>query len=374
MRIAIMRERRPFERRVALVPASLARLKVAGTATGIEVAVEPDAGAAAGFPDGAYLEAGAVVTPQALDGADVLVAVRPPTVEQIGRLARGAVVVGLLSPTTEPDLVRALRDHGCSAFAMELVPRTARAQSMDVLSSQALVAGYRAAVVAAERLPRFLPLFMTAAGTVRPARVLVLGAGVAGLQAIATSRRLGAVVSAYDIRAAAADEVRSVGGEFVSLDLDSVEGVGGYAGEMTQDRGRRQRELLAPHVAAADILITTAAVPGRPAPLLVTADMVAAMPAGAVVVDLAAEQGGNVEGSVPGEERLVGQVLVIGARDVPSQLPTQASELYATNVVNLLSLMIDGGEPRVDLDDDVLAGCCVTHAGAVVYGPAEVGS
>jgi len=365
MRVAVVRERSTSERRVALSPALVSRL----SGVGLDVAVEPGAGAAASFEDGAYQEAGAVVTPEALNGADVLIGVQPPTVEQVGRLAAGAVVVGFLSPTTQLELVGALRDHGCTAFAMELVPRIARAQSMDALSSQALVSGYRAAVLAAERLPRFLPLFMTAAGTVRPARVLVLGAGVAGLQAIATSRRLGAVVSAYDVRAAAADEVRSVGGEFLSLDLDDLGAAGGYAREMTEDRGRRQRELLAPHVASADILITTAAVPGRSAPRLVTADMVAAMKPGSVVVDLAAEQGGNVEGSRPGEEQTVGSVLVVGGRNVASQLPAQASELYAANVVNLLLLMNDGGALRVDLDDEVLAGCCVTHAGTVTHGP-----
>jgi H+-translocating NAD(P) transhydrogenase subunit alpha len=360
MLVAVVREGGATERRVALVPALVPRL----TDAGCEVAVEPDAGAAAGFADDAYERAGAVVTSTALRDADVLLSVRPPTIEQVGLLAMRAVVVGLLAPAAHPELVAALCRRSCTAFAMELVPRIARAQSMDALSSQALVAGYRAAVLAAERLPRFLPLLMTAAGTVRPARVLVLGAGVAGLQAIATSRRLGAVVSAYDVRAAAAEEVRSVGGEFVTLDLDSLDGTGGYAREMGEDRSRRQRELLAPHVAAADILITTAAVPGRPAPLLVTTDMVAAMPAGAVVVDLAAEQGGNVQGSRPGEELTVGGALVIGGMDLPSRLPAQASELYAANVVNLLSLVLADGALRVDLDDEVLAGCCVTHDGA----------
>jgi NAD(P) transhydrogenase subunit alpha len=241
---------------------------------------------------------------------------------------------------------------------------------MDALSSQALVAGYRAALIAANRLPRFFPLLMTAAGTVPPARVLVLGAGVAGLQAIATARRLGAVVSAYDVRAAAAEEVRSVGAAFVELDLPPLEGTGGYAREATEDRAARQRELLAPHVAAADALITTAAVPGRPAPLLVTEEMVAAMKPGSVVIDLAAESGGNVAGSRPGEEIEVGTgVRVWGGRNVPSQLPGQASLLYATNVANLLLLMVTDGELAPDLSDAVLAGCCVTHRGEVTHAP-----
>ena len=365
MRLAVVRETRSGERRVALVPALVSKL----TDAGLEVAVEPGAGLAAGHGDEEYAGAGAQVSDGALDGADVLVGVAPPTAEQVRRTAPKAVIASFLPVANELDLVRTLRDEGRTAFAMELVPRISRAQSMDALSSQALIAGYRSAIIAAERLPRLLPLFMTAAGTVRPARVLVLGAGVAGLQAIATARRLGAVVSAYDVRAAAAEEVRSVGGQFITLELDTLEGTGGYAREMTEDRARRQRELLTPHIAEADVLITTASVPGRPAPRLVTADMVAAMKPGSVVVDLAAEQGGNVEGSRPGEELTIGGVLVVGAKNVPSQAPAQASQLYAANVVNLLLLMVDDGAVRVDLDDQVLAGCCVTHAGSVVHEP-----
>ena len=360
------RESRPHERRVALVPALVPRL----TKVGLQVAVEPDAGAAAGYSDDAYRVAGADVGEGALDGANVLLGVQPPTTEQLGRLGDAALTVSFLPTGRELDLVRAMRDGGLTALSMELVPRISRAQTMDALSSQAVVAGYRAALIAAERLPRFLPLLMTAAGTVPPAKVLVLGAGVAGLQAIATVRRLGAVVSAYDVRAAAAEEVRSVGGEFVDLGLETLEGAAGYAREMTKDRALRQRELLAPHVADADALITTASVPGRQAPLLVTADMVAAMRPGAVVVDLAAEQGGNVEGSRSGEEFITpGGVLLWGGRNVPSQMPAQASQLYAMNVVSLLLLMVDDGALRVDLDDEVIAGCCVTHAGEVRHQP-----
>jgi NAD(P) transhydrogenase subunit alpha len=367
VKVAVPRETGPYERRVALVPGVLGRL----TGAGARVCVEPGAGAAAGYPDQAYLAAGAEVAEDALDGADLLLAVQPPTVEQVTRLAGRAVTVSFLPGPQELALVRTLRDTGRTAFAMELVPRISRAQGMDALSSQAVIAGYRAALVAAERLPRFFPLLMTAAGTVPPARVLVLGAGVAGLQAIATARRLGAVVAGYDVRPAAAEEVRSVGGSFVDLDLPPLEGAGGYAREASEQYAATQRERLAPHVAAADALITTAAVPGRPAPLLVTREMVAAMRPGSIVVDLAAESGGNVAGSRPGEEVEVDGVRVWGGRNVPSQLPGQASQLYATNLVNLVRLLAgDGAGPVVpDLDDEVLAGCCLVHAGEVRHPP-----
>jgi NAD(P) transhydrogenase subunit alpha len=249
---------------------------------------------------------------------------------------------------------------------------------MDALTSQALVAGYRAGLVAAEHLPRFFPLYMTAAGTIPPARVVVLGAGVAGLQAIATARRLGAVVSAYDVRASSADEVRSMGATFIDLDLDALEGGGGYAREMTEDRAERQRELLAPFIAAADAVITTAAVPGRPAPLLVTREMVEAMKPGSVVVDLAAETGGNVEGSVPGSTVAVGAAIVWGGQDLPSQMPIHASQLYSANVTAVLKLVTAEGSVTLDLDDEIVAGSCVVHrgeirneAGLVALGPAD---
>jgi H+-translocating NAD(P) transhydrogenase subunit alpha len=289
------------------------------------------------------------------------------------RLRPGAVTIGFLAPASEPEGVRALQEAGATSFAMELVPRISRAQSMDALTSQALVAGYRCVLEAAMRLPRFFPLFMTAAGTVPPAKVLVLGAGVAGLQAIATARRLGAVVQAYDVRPSSADEVRSMGATFLDLGLEVLQGAGGYAREMGEERAERQRRLLAPHVARADVLITTAAVPGRPAPLLVTTDMVAAMAPGSVVVDLAAESGGNVEGVVAGEESRVGGATVVGLRDAASALPADASRLYAKNVANLLALLLDDdGGLRVDLADDVLAGACVTHDGQVRHEPTRL--
>lgn len=359
MKVAVVRETRAAERRVALTPDAVPRL----TKAGLGVAVEPGAGAAAGFGDEAYAEAGAQVSATATEGADVLLSVQPPTVEQVNRLAPGAMTISFLPLEQERDLVAAVAGTGRTALAMELIPRISRAQSMDALSSQALVAGYRCALVAAERLPRFFPMSMTAAGTVPPAKVLVLGAGVAGLQAIATTRRLGAVVKAYDVRTAAAEEVRSVGAEFVDLDLPPLDGAAGYAREMTRDRSKLQQELLAPHVAEADALITTAAVPGRPAPLLVTRTMVEAMRHGSVVVDLAAESGGNVEGSEAGKEVAIGAATVWGGRNVPSQMPGQASRLYATNISNLLLLMTGDGRVVPDLEDEIVAGCCVVHAG-----------
>jgi NAD(P) transhydrogenase subunit alpha len=304
---------------------------------------------------------------------DVLLHVRPLAPRLAGRLAPGTITLGFCSPATELDGVRALAEAGVTSFAMELVPRISRAQSMDALTSQALVAGYRCVLEAATRLPRFFPLFMTAAGTVPPAKVLVLGAGVAGLQAIATAKRLGAVVSAYDVRPASADEVRSMGGTFVTLDLEAVEGAGGYARELSADRAVRQQELLAPHVADADVLITTAAVPGRRAPQLVTAGMLAGMKPGSVVVDLAAESGGNVEGAVPGEDLEVpvngGTGRLVGMKDAPSTMPVDASRLYAKNVANLLLLMTKDGAVTPDFDDEVVAGTCLTHGGEVRHAP-----
>jgi NAD(P) transhydrogenase subunit alpha len=265
----------------------------------------------------------------------------------------------------DAETVRGLRDAGASGLSFDLLPRISRAQSMDALSSQSLVTGYRAALVAADRMPSFFPMFMTAAGTIQPAKVLVLGAGVAGLQAIATAKRLGAKVSAYDVRPASADEVRSMGATFVKLELESLDGSGGYAREMTEERAQRQRDLLTPFVAASDVLITTAAVPGRRAPLLITRSMVETMRAGSVVVDLASETGGNVEGSVAGEELRFGGVLVWGGKDVASEMPVHASQLYAMNVLNLLALTVTDGAVAVDLEDEVLAGCAVVVNGEV---------
>ena len=339
------------------------------TGLGYDVAVEPGAGSGALISDDEFAEAGATIDEQALETADLVVSVQALEVDTIRRLQKGTTTISFLPGGQLPDVVANLRDCGITSHSMELVPRISRAQSMDALSSQALVAGYRCAIVAAGRLRRFFPLNMTAAGTVPPAEVVVLGAGVAGLQAIATCKRLGAVVKAYDVRAAAAEEIRSMGAIAIELDLDTLEGAGGYAREMTEDRAERQRELLTPYIAAADALITTAAVPGRAAPKLVTAAMVETMKPGSVVVDLAAESGGNVEGSVPGSVVQVGNAQIWGAQNVPSQMPGPASKLYAQNLLNLLTLMTgdDGFAP--DFDDEVVAGCCVTHGGQIVHEP-----
>jgi NAD(P) transhydrogenase subunit alpha len=286
-------------------------------------------------------------------------------------LKKGALTISFLSPTTSVDSIEAAASAGVTALSLELVPRISRAQSMDALTSQALCAGYRASLVAAELSPRFFPLLMTAAGTVTPAQVVVLGAGVAGLQAIATAKRLGAVVSAYDVRPSSADEVKSMGAKFITLELEALEGAGGYAREMTEERAAKQRELLTPYLAAADVVITTASVPGRPAPRLVTGQMVSAMKSGAVIVDLAAETGGNVEGSKPGETITTDNGVVIwGGKDVPSQLPYHASMLFSRNVVNLLLLMtksIDGkptGDVIPDFSDEIIDSATLTHGGS----------
>jgi len=366
--VAIAKETRPGERRVALTPELVGKL----TALGVDVRVEAGAGREANALDEEYRDAGAeVVAGDVLSTADVIFSVNSLDPDQVRKLKPSSLVLSFLAPTSSLDKVAAARDAQVTWMSMELVPRISRAQSMDALSSQALVAGYRCALIAADRLPKFFPLLMTAAGTIKPAQVVVLGAGVAGLQAIATAKRLGAVVQAYDVRAAAADEIRSMGAKFIDLDLDSLEGAGGYAREMTDDRAARQRDLLAPFIASADALITTAAIPGRSAPMLVTRAMVEAMKPGSVVVDLAAESGGNVEGSVAGEEVRIGNALVWGALNVPSQMPVAASRLYASNVVTLLQLMVKDGLVVVDFDDEIVAGACVTHAGQVRFEPAR---
>ncbi len=370
MRIAIARETRDGEARVATVPDLVEKL----TRLGYEVAVEPGAGHHALFTDDEYVEAGALVDPSAFDGADLVVSVQPLDLTRARGLAPGTSTISFLPTSAEAELIMAYRDGRITSYAMELVPRISRAQSMDALSSQAMVAGYRCAIVAAGMLRRFFPLNMTAAGTIQPAEVVVLGAGVAGLQAIATAKRLGAVVSAYDVRAAAAEEIASMGAKPIQLELETLEGAGGYAREMTEDRAARQRDLLTPHVAKADALITTAAVPGRPAPLLVTREMVEQMGAGSVVVDLAAESGGNVEGSVAGEVVRIGNAQVWGGRNVPSQMPGPASRLYAQNIVNLVTLMTatdDEGTSTFapDPEDEIVAGACVTRDGAILHEP-----
>jgi H+-translocating NAD(P) transhydrogenase subunit alpha len=364
VKLVVPAETRAYERRVALVPEAVQRI----VQSGLEVVVESAAGRYAFAGDDDFRAAGAtVVRPDALPLAEaaVVASVQPLNVARASQLAEATVTISFLQPAVEADLVGVYAERKVTAFSLDRVPRITRAQAADALSSQALVAGYRAVLVAAERLPKFFPLFMTAAGTVPPARVLVLGAGVAGLQAIATARRLGATVEAYDVRAAAAEEVRSLGAQFVELTLETQEGAGGYAREQTPEFLARQRELIGERVAAADVVITTAAVPGKPAPRLVTREMVEAMRSGSVVVDLAAESGGNCELARPGEEVRHHDVVVWGARNIGSDMPVHASKLYASNVSALLSLMTRDGEVRPDLDDEVLAGCCITYAGEV---------
>ncbi len=368
MRVAVPKESRSGEKRVALVPDIITKL----TKAGLEVVIESGAGISADFSDDQYAAAGAIVkSGNVTSDADVIASVQPLTPPEMSALKKGAITISFLSPTTAVDSIDAAASAGVTALSLELVPRISRAQSMDALTSQALCAGYRAALVGAELSPRFFPLLMTAAGTVTPAQVVVLGAGVAGLQAIATAKRLGAVVSAYDVRPASADEVKSMGAKFITLELEALEGSGGYAREMTEERAAKQRELLTPYISAADVLITTAAVPGRAAPRLVTAAMVATMKPGSVVVDLAAETGGNVEGTKPGEIVTTDNgVRMWGGKDVPSQLPFHASMLFSRNVVNLLLLMtksVDGkptGEVIPDFSDEIIDAATLTFNGA----------
>jgi len=368
MRIAVPREIRDGEKRVALVPDVINKL----TRLGYEVVIESGAGVHAQATDDLFTAAGATVKSGSVIGdADVVLSVSSLTPAQIGSLKKGAVTISFLSPVTAVESIDAAVTAGVTAFSLELVPRISRAQSMDALTSQALCAGYRAALVGAELSPRFFPMLMTAAGTVTPAQVLVLGAGVAGLQAIATARRLGGVVSAYDVRPSSADEVKSMGATFINLELEVLEGAGGYAREMTEERAAKQRELLTPYIAKSHVVITTAAVPGRTAPRLMTAQMVDAMEAGTIIVDLAAETGGNVEGSKPGEIVTTAKgVQIWGGKDVPSQLPFHASSLYSRNVVNLLTLMTtpskDGAPVALNIDfaDEIIDKSAVTHAGS----------
>ncbi len=371
MDIAVRREPIEGERRVAATPASVAQF----LKNGLTVTVERGAGAAAGYPDADFEAAGArLVDSIDLGAVDALAHVRPLDTATIAALPSGAVTVGFASPASELPAVAALAARGVTAFALELIPRISRAQSMDALTSQSLIAGYRCVLEAGMRFPRFFPLYMTAAGTIPPARVLVLGAGVAGLQAIATAKRLGAKVAAYDVRSASADEVRSMGGTFIHLDLDAAaDAAGGYAKELAADRADRQRELLAPHVADADVIITTAAIPGRPAPRLITTAMLQGMKPGSVIVDLAAETGGNVEGAIPGEDVPVpvpgGAVTIAGMKDAPSTMAFDATRLLAQNIANLIALMTVEGTIAPDFDDEVIAGACLTHAGEVRHPP-----
>ena len=360
MRISVVREAASGERRVALTPDAVGKL----VATGFEVAVEQGAGTEAGFPDADYAAAGAIVADigTVVAGAAIVACVQRPADTVLERLPEGTVLVGFLSPLTDPEGVTALAARGIVGFAMESVPRITRAQSMDALSSQATVGGYKAVLIAADRVPKLFPMLMTAAGTVAPARVLVLGAGVAGLQAIATARRLGAVVSAFDVRPAVAEQVQSLGASFLDLGIRGEETEGGYAKELTAEQQEAQQRALEERIPDFDVVITTAAVPGRPAPKLVPAGAVERMRPGSCIVDLAAETGGNCELTVPGEERVVHGVTIVGTTNLPATMPLDASRLYARNVTTLVELLAPGGELALDWDDEIVAGACVTRA------------
>lgn len=367
MLLGILKESAPGETRVALLPESLKSL----VAQGIQVVVEAGAGRSAGASDEAYAAAGATVTgdrPSILGDADVLPVVNALSPSDQALLKSGAVVIGFLRPLDAPqNLATAIALH-VTLFSMELVPRISRAQSMDALSSMATVAGYKAVINAAGLLPRLFPMLMTAAGTIPPARVFVIGAGVAGLQAIATARRLGAVVEAYDVRAAAGEQVRSLGAKFLDVDLGGIntEGGGGYAAELSEEALDRGRDLITKTAAHSDVIITTAQVPGRPAPRLVRRDAVRAMRPGSVLVDLAAPAGGNCELTIPGLTQTVGGVTLMAPLNLPAECPVDASALYARNVLNFLSLVLKKGELQIDLNDEVIAGACVAHKGAPV--------
>lgn len=372
MRLVVLRESRDGEHRVALMPDVIAKL----VKQGISIEVESGAGTGANASDDAYKSQGALIfatseRSSALGRADVALSVQPLSPGDFASMKKGAITLSFL-PGSATDSIEAAVKANVTAFSMELIPRISRAQSMDALTSQALCAGYRAALIGAELSPRFFPLLMTAAGTVTPAQVLVLGAGVAGLQAIATARRLGAVVSAYDVRPSSADEVKSMGATFIELELESLEGSGGYAREMSEERAAKQRELLKPFITKSNVVITTAAVPNRKAPLLVTKEMYGDMAPGSVIVDLASESGGNVEGSVAGETITTASgVRIWGGKDVPSQLPFHASSLYSKNLVNLLGLIVKSEEQdgktsaaiHLDFDDEIIEASAVTHDG-----------
>jgi NAD(P) transhydrogenase subunit alpha len=368
VKLAVVKESLPGEDRVAIVPEVAAKL----TRSGVDVVVEAGAGTAARFSDEEYVAAGATVAPDAasaLAGAAIVARVQPPTLDEVAALPEGVSVVSFLQPVAAAETVAALAARSATVYSLDLLPRISRAQSMDALSSQATVSGYRAGLSAAEHLAKFFPMFMTAAGTVPPAKVLVMGAGVAGLQAIATARRLGAVVRAYDVRAAAKEEVQSLGAKFVELDLETQEGAGGYAKEQSAEYLAKQQELLASEVAASDVVITTAQIPGRKAPVLVTAAMVEGMSVGSVIVDMAADSGGNCELTVAGEDVQVHGVTVVGLTNPPASMPTHASFLYSRNIANFLGLLVKDGDLAPDFDDEIVAGTCVVRSGDVVHAP-----
>lgn len=364
MKVVVLRETQAGETRVALVPESVRKL----TGLKVVVAVESGAGLNAGATDEDYTSAGAEVSTDRdalLSSADVVAAVNRPEAEDLRRMKQGTALVAFLRPLDEPGELAPLVEQSVTAFAMELIPRTTRAQAMDALSSMATIVGYKAVLLGAERVPRMFPMLMTAAGTVPPARVLVLGAGVAGLQAIATARRLGAVVEAYDVRAAAGEQVRSLGATFLEVDLGGIqtEDAGGYAKELTEEALQRGRDMVARHARTADVIVTTAQVPGRPAPLLMTEEAVSGMKRGSVIVDLAGASGGNVAVSRAGETIEINGVTIMSPLNLAATIPVHASQLYSRNMTAFLSLLIKDGELNIDMTDDVVAPSCVTHQG-----------
>src|SRR6202522_3634332 len=363
--VGVLKETAAKETRVALVPEIAAKLK----ALGVRVLIERGAGTAAHFPDALYADAEFSDAATVLGSADVLLKVQPPSLAEVGALRKGAVIIGFMQAYARNDLVRALKGHGITSFAMELVPRISRAQSMDALSSQASIAGYKAVLIAANTLDRFLPMLTTAAGTIRPAQVLIIGVGVAGLQAIATAKRLGAIVEAYDVRSATREQVKSLGAKFVETGV-SAEGSGGYARELTDEEKSQQQSALDARIAVADVLITTAAVPGRRAPRIVTRAAIERMKAGAVVVDIAAESGGNCELTQAGQTVLHQGVKIVGPVNLPAQLAFHASEMYARNLYNFLKPALGKDATlAIDWQDEVFAQACLTHAGAIPHEP-----
>ncbi len=371
MNVAVLGETKPGETRVALIPSTVREL----AKIGCDVTVASGAGLGSHFADEEYKEAGATVVADAaaaMQGAEIVVKVQPPTDEEIEGLPNGVVLVSLLSPLTEPELVSRLGKAGVTAFALELIPRITRAQSMDVLSSQATVAGYKAVLMGADALSKFLPMFMTAAGTIRPGKVLILGAGVAGLQAIATARRLCAKVAAFDVRPEVKEQIESLGASFLETEHDvTAEGEGGYAKELSEEQHQRELELIAAHIADTDLVVTTAQIPGRPAPRLITEGMVDSMRPGSVIVDLAAASGGNCAGAVDGETVIRNGVKIIGPANLPAGIPVHASQMFAKNVATLLKEFVTEGELSLDFEDEVIAGTCVTHGGEVRHGPTK---
>ena len=362
LKVAAPRERASGERRVAIDPGIMVKLKQLG----LDVLIEQGAGSAAQIADSAFQGATLVDSAQNLyQQADIVLKVQAPNAEEVAQLKNGSVLIGALNPYNNLDLIKQLRDKQITSYAMELIPRISRAQSMDILSSQAAVAGYKAAIMGADLSTRFFPMLTTAAGTIRPSKVIVIGAGVAGLQAIATARRLGAIVEAYDVRSATKEQVQSLGAKFIELGI-SAEGTGGYARELTEDEKRKQQEELAKHIATADVLITTAAVPGRPSPKIIPDSTVAGMKKGAVIIDLAAEGGGNCTLSKPGETIEHNGVVIHAPLNVASQVPVHASEMYAKNLLNFLSLMVKNGEYQPDFNDEIIAGACLTRDGVIV--------